>query len=420
MSAMTRAKGPGLEQQRAVAALHGAAVQAARAAAAGRARPPAEALRSSTKEEPSLVVLDAELRTGSIRVAAIKAHRPRRPASILVAGKRLIGDQMREVSACGCDELLIAPMTADELHDVVAIQLGEPRPGTEAFAITVELARQAGRRDGVEPVGRRRAPRDRASPSVEGQAVDALDHARRTSRRSSIKGTAVWAQPRDGKTVVGVAFDRARSPRPGDAREAHAVAGRQRRRAHACRPARRLHRGDALRRAAAGDGRPRRVRHCTGHVHELARRSRLVRVPAPGAHPGLRVPRLLGAVRPAGVDGARRDRPRHGDVVLRAVPLHRLRPPGGAPAAVGGDPRVEPRAAGVQVPQLRRARSSSTTFRSATSPSSQDRADTLYEPCASSSCGRSRSHSSAFALLFGVEFFLEWRARRLIPACERR
>ena len=96
---------------------------------------------------------------------------------ILVAGKRLSGDQMREVSACGCDELLIAPMTADELHDVIAIQLGEPRPGTEAFAVTIAARRPQGRRDRLEPLDRRRAPRRRRA-GLRGPGRRRHDHAR--------------------------------------------------------------------------------------------------------------------------------------------------------------------------------------------------------------------------------------------------
>src|SRR5690606_22657842 len=102
----------------------------------------------------------------------------------------LSGDQMREVSASGCDELLIAPMTADELHDVVAIQLGEPRPGTEAFAILVDIS---GKRvdatvsnlsvDGVRLVVE--------EPVAEGQAV-ALTVTPENEPAVAIQGTVVW------------------------------------------------------------------------------------------------------------------------------------------------------------------------------------------------------------------------------------
>ena len=154
--------------------------------------------------EPALVVLDAEP-SGFEVARAIKQLNPAARV-ILVAGKRLSGDQMRQVSACGCDELLIAPMTADELHDVVAIQLGEPRPGTEGFAIAVEIG---GKKldatvsnlsvDGVRVTV--------SEPVHEGQSVK-VTVVPEGEPGITISGTAVWAQPRDGKTVVGVAFDK--------------------------------------------------------------------------------------------------------------------------------------------------------------------------------------------------------------------
>lgn len=161
-----------------------------------------EARSLFVQEEPPLVVVDAESEGYAI-AKQCKAHNPTTRV-ILVAGKRLSGDQMREVSASGCDELLIAPMTADELHDVIAIQLGEPRPGTEAFAVAVQLA---GKRvdatvsnlsiDGVRVVV--------TEPVNEGQPVG-VTITPDGEEPIEIKGTAVWAQPRDAKTVVGVAF----------------------------------------------------------------------------------------------------------------------------------------------------------------------------------------------------------------------
>jgi CheY-like chemotaxis protein len=163
-----------------------------------------EARELFRKEQPALVVIDAEP-SGFDATRAIKAHNPSTRV-ILVAGKQLSGDQMRQVSACGCDELLIAPMTADELHDVVAIQLGEPRLGTEAFTIGVGLA---GRKldatvsnlsvDGVRLVV--------GEPVTEGQVLE-ISIAPDGDVAVAVRGTVVWAQPRDGKTVLGVAFDR--------------------------------------------------------------------------------------------------------------------------------------------------------------------------------------------------------------------
>ena len=170
-----------------------------------------EARQLFALEEPQLVILDVE-RTGdggpSSGFDVARMVKERSPATrvILVAGKRLSGDQMRLVSSCGCDELLIAPMAADELHDVVAIQLGEPRPGTEAFNVAVDIN---GKKvdatvsnlsvDGVRLVINQPVP--------EG-AIANLSITPDGETTVAVSGTAVWAQPRDGKTVVGIAFDK--------------------------------------------------------------------------------------------------------------------------------------------------------------------------------------------------------------------
>lgn len=162
----------------------------------------AEATALFEKHEPPLVVLDAEAE-GFAVAKACKAHN-RSARVILVAGKRLTGDQMREVAASGCDELLIAPMTSDELHDVIAIQLGEERPGTEAFAVTL----QVGGREVDATVSNLSVDGVRAlveEAVTEGQAVD-VTIAPHGEPPVVIKGTTVWAQPRDGKTVIGIAF----------------------------------------------------------------------------------------------------------------------------------------------------------------------------------------------------------------------
>jgi DNA-binding response OmpR family regulator/anti-anti-sigma regulatory factor len=155
-------------------------------------------------EEPALVVIDTA--SGGFDTAkVIKAHNPSTRV-ILVTDRQLSGDQMRQVLASGCDELLIAPMASDELYDVVAIQLGSPRLGTEAFSVTVALAGQQLDAtvsnlsvDGVRLVV--------SEPVSEGQVLD-LSIAPDGDAAVAVRGAAVWAQPRDGKTVVGVAFDK--------------------------------------------------------------------------------------------------------------------------------------------------------------------------------------------------------------------
>jgi DNA-binding response OmpR family regulator len=175
------------------------------------------------KEEPALVVLDAET-SDALDVARTIKHQNPAVRVILVASARLTGDQMRDISACGCDELLIAPMTTDELHDVVAIQLGETRPGSEGFRISITLEAKKGAGPGpvvldatVSNLSIDGVRLLVSEPVTEGQLVDVTVTPDGDAEGGPvvIKGTAVWAQPRDGKTVVGIAFasldDRAKS-----------------------------------------------------------------------------------------------------------------------------------------------------------------------------------------------------------------
>ncbi|HEY0190700.1 MAG TPA: PilZ domain-containing protein [Kofleriaceae bacterium] len=154
-------------------------------------------------EAPELVVLDADP-DGFFTARAIKTGSPATRV-VLVASGQLSAEQMRQVQRSGCDELLIAPMTADELYDVVAIQLGAPRLGTEAFTVAVTLAGAALDAtvsnlslDGVRLVV--------GQALTEGQALE-LSIASAGEPPAIVRGTVVWAQPRDGKTVAGVAFD---------------------------------------------------------------------------------------------------------------------------------------------------------------------------------------------------------------------
>ncbi|HRC57006.1 MAG: PilZ domain-containing protein [Myxococcales bacterium] len=166
-----------------------------------------EACETFRVEAPSLVVLDAELPgISGYDVAAACKKQNLATRVILVAGKRLTADQMRKVTASGCDELLIAPMTADELYDVVALQLGAPRPGTEPFKVEVSfkgrpltasvhnLSVDGARIVAVEPI-------------EEGQTLDVAIVPDSGDGPIHVRARAVWAQPRDGKTVIGAAFE---------------------------------------------------------------------------------------------------------------------------------------------------------------------------------------------------------------------
>ncbi|MBA2544488.1 MAG: PilZ domain-containing protein [Deltaproteobacteria bacterium] len=155
------------------------------------------------REEPALVVLDVE--HGFETAKALKIKNPT-TRLILVAGKLLTGDEMRLVSSSGCDELLISPMTADELYDVISIQLGEPRHGAESFAVAVEL--EGNKLDAtVSNLSVDGVRLMITQPVTEGQVLQ-LTISPEGEPAVTIKGSVVWAQPREGKTVAGVAFDK--------------------------------------------------------------------------------------------------------------------------------------------------------------------------------------------------------------------
>lgn len=167
---------------------------------------------------PPLALLDAEMPgiTGYELTEKIKALAPATRV-VLVIGKRLTGEQMRKVGACGCDEVLVAPMSADELYDVVAIQLGRPRRGAERYRIEVTVGGAPVDAnitnlsvDGVRLVSK--------TPVAEGAALAVRITPEDGSGTVEIPGKAVWAQAATSssgnKTVVGAEFsdldDRAR------------------------------------------------------------------------------------------------------------------------------------------------------------------------------------------------------------------
>ncbi len=158
-------------------------------------------------QSPSLVVLDAELSgISGYDVAAACKKENLSTRVILVAGKRLTADQMRKVTMSGCDELLIAPMTADELYDVVALQLGAPRPGTEPFKVVVSYKGKL-LDASVHNLSVDGARLVSAEPIEEGQLLDVEIVPDSGEGAISVRARAVWAQPRDGKTVIGAAFE---------------------------------------------------------------------------------------------------------------------------------------------------------------------------------------------------------------------
>jgi len=165
-----------------------------------------EAVAMFKRDQPVLAVLDAELDgTSGYQVARSIKDGGAKCKVVLVTGKRLTADQMRKVADSGADEVLIAPMTADELFDVVAIQLGVPRRGAERYDVSVAIGDRptAAKVSNLSIDGARLIVPE---PVVEGQLVMVTvtpDHG--TPVR--IKARAVWSQAQDGHTVVGAAFE---------------------------------------------------------------------------------------------------------------------------------------------------------------------------------------------------------------------
>ncbi len=168
-----------------------------------------EALIAVQTERPALAVLDAEMQGVSGYEIARRIRDEGLGAKVvLVVGKRLNHEQMRKVADCGCDEVLIAPMSADELHDVVAIQLGMPRHGSQRFSVELygDKIDPATRIDGtvtnLSVDGVRLVCKE---PLAEGSTLT-LRIVTENSEGTEplvVRAKVIWAQPRDGQTVVG-------------------------------------------------------------------------------------------------------------------------------------------------------------------------------------------------------------------------
>ena len=169
-----------------------------------------DAVELAATTAPAVAILDAEMPGLAGHDAARRIKRAT-PACkvILVLGKRITSALMQSVVDAGCDEVLIAPMSADELHDAVAVQLGLPRRGDERYSI--ELAVVTG--DGLRPIEARvtNLSVDGARLVVrellpEGTRLQLAILPEGASRATEIMAQVAWAQARDGKTTVGASF----------------------------------------------------------------------------------------------------------------------------------------------------------------------------------------------------------------------
>ncbi len=171
-----------------------------------------EAFQLAESEQPDLAILDAEMSSisGYEATQKIKVVAPDCRV-VLVMGRRISADQMRRVSESGCDEVLIAPMSSDELYDVVAIQLTLPRRGSERYTIDLAVVTSDGQR------------------SIDGRVTNlSIDGARLVLPESlqedtkltltitpddtedepvQIEAKVVWAQNQQAETVIGAAFE---------------------------------------------------------------------------------------------------------------------------------------------------------------------------------------------------------------------
>lgn len=174
-----------------------------------------EAWAMFDKLRPPLAILDAEMAgvSGSELTVKIKAAAPATRV-VLVVGKRLSGEQMKRIGSCGCDEVLVAPMSADELYDVVAIELGLPRRGAETYRFEIvangkpiDASVTNLSIDGTRVISR--VPLAEGAPVVVRITPESADGA-----AVDIPARIVWAQQASGKTVAGAEFveldDRAR------------------------------------------------------------------------------------------------------------------------------------------------------------------------------------------------------------------
>jgi CheY-like chemotaxis protein len=169
-----------------------------------------EAVARAASTRPALAILDAEM-PGLSGYEAARRIKDGAPGCkvILVLGKRITTLQMQRVAEAGCDEVLIAPMSADELYDAVALQLGLPRRGDERF--TIELAVLApegarpldGRVTNLSVDGARLAVRELLPEGTRLRLAILPEGAGRTT---TIDARVVWAQARDGKVMLGASF----------------------------------------------------------------------------------------------------------------------------------------------------------------------------------------------------------------------
>lgn len=181
-----------------------------------------EAMQRIAESNFDLAVLDAEMPgVSGYQVANELSSREANCRVVLVLGKRITGAQMQRVAQSGCDEVLIAPMSADELYDVVTIQLGLHRHGDHSYAVDVIDV------SGADP---REIDAKVSNLSIDGARMVVAGHIVEDTRLRvtirfidseekslQLRAKVVWAQPGPGskggdadgraETLIGASFE---------------------------------------------------------------------------------------------------------------------------------------------------------------------------------------------------------------------
>jgi len=169
-----------------------------------------EALHTLRSQDVDLAILDAELAevSGYDVVSTMKREKPESKAVLVISG-RISAAEMRRVSESGCDEVLIAPMGADELYDVVAITLGLPRRGSERYSIDLSIVGSDGEHDVSGRVMNLSVDGARllvASAIPEDTMLSLRIRSEAGGDPLQIGARVVWCQPHEEGAMIGAAF----------------------------------------------------------------------------------------------------------------------------------------------------------------------------------------------------------------------